>query len=97
MAFPWPLLAMAAIQAGASFMQQRETMKAARRAQKRSAAESIENQKRLVEQAQKERRQAQGAFGTVLGGPSQTPSQQVSQSGTVLTQADTQKRSLLGG
>jgi Flp pilus assembly protein TadB len=94
---PWALLAMSALQIGASFLQQKESMKAAQRAQRRSASEATENQNKLVQQAQRERRQAQGAFGTVLGGQPQSQAQKVSQSGTVLTQADTQKRSLLGG
>jgi Flp pilus assembly protein TadB len=95
---PWALVAMAALQIGASFLQQKESMKAAQRAGERSAAKATENQNRLVQEAQRERRQAQGAFGgTLLGGQPTTAAEQVSQRGTVLTQADTQKRSLLGG
>jgi Flp pilus assembly protein TadB len=94
---PWALVAMAALQIGASFLQQKESMKAAQRAGERSAAKATENQNRLVQEAQRERRQAQGAFGTVLGGQPTTAAEQVSQRGTVLTQADTQQRSLLGG
>lgn len=95
---PWALVALAALQVGASFMQQRDARRAARRAGEQAASEATENQNRLVREAQKQRREAQGAFGWSMLGIQPTPSQQVSQQGGILTQREpAQRRSLLGG
>lgn len=92
MALPAALIAISAIQAGMSIMQQQRQMDAAKKARKQAQRLEIENQSKLVEEGYKRRRAQQGASGTILGGnPVQDPQQ------SLLTQTDQQKQSILSG
>lgn len=91
MALPAALIAISAIQAGMSIMQQQRQMDAAKKARKQAQRLEIENQSKLVEEGYKRRRAQQGAGGTILGGPAQDPQQ------SLLTQTDQQKQSILSG
>lgn len=94
----WGLIAIAAIQAGFAIYQQDQMKKAASQAQAESARASAASQSQLTLEMQKERREAQGALGSVLGGNAQanTRAQSVSQRGSILT-SNPDTRSLLGG
>jgi hypothetical protein len=93
MAAPAALIAIAAIQAGMTMMQQREQRKAARKARAEAERTALTNQNKLVEEGFARRQQQAGAKrGTVLGGPAGTEDPQA----TVLSQQN-QKRSIVGG
>jgi hypothetical protein len=90
----WALIALMAAQAGYSIYASNEQQQVASEAAELGRRRSIQNQNRLVEEGF--RRQRGATSGTVLGGTPLGQARQAQQQGSILSNATTQSRSLLG-